>query len=677
MSASRPRRAFYCVADRRYFTGAVALLNSLRLVGQREPLVVLDRGLEDSQRALLEREAIVLPTARQRPGVLSKLEAPLKLPATEALALIDADIIAVRPLTALLECAASGQVVGFADDQPERFFPEWSEALGGGTLHRHTYLNLGLLILPGDLATTLLQRTQELIDQIDFNRSRRPGDGSRADPFWQFDQDCWNATLAAIVPAERISVFDHRLAPFQPWEPAEVADARTLDCRVEGDRRPYLLHHIGHKPWLTERELPASAYSMLLPRLLYSDDVHVRLERPNPAVSVIVPTYERREAVRRAIASVLAQTFRDFELIVVDDGSRDGTDEGLAALSPLLRYVRRPNRGVAAARNAGIRLARGRIVAFLDSDDVWLPHHLSLIVALFDRYPDAVLASTAPGYQNAGRASLERSWCEQAFPAILTRAIAGFVSSTAVRRSDLDAVGGFDEARPVLEDTDLWLRLAVRGPFALQRHRSALIGRSAGSLSERVRREGSAGRLYRRSLLRLASELDRSGRIEGASQVRGALAFGDVLKMIEADPRQPIDDELARACQLLPGLSEDWGLAFYSLRQLRDGSRAAVTLERVQALAAAWPNRSCSTSVALHVYGFVAALRAGRPWAAAALIVRIPRGALWASARAVSRRAMGRIAARLMAEASHFRALRQAGRPPTARDLLAAEVGDQ
>src|SRR5438132_3254976 len=103
-----------------------------------------------------------------------------------------------------------------------------------------------------------------------------------------------------------------------------------------------------------------------------------------PAVSVIVPTFQRREYVVRAVGSVLAQTYEDFELIVVDDGSTDGTGEALAGLDGRLRYLWQENRGTGAARNTGLRLARGEIVAFLDSDNRWLPHHLGIVTEVLE-----------------------------------------------------------------------------------------------------------------------------------------------------------------------------------------------------------------------------------------------------------------------------------------------------
>jgi glycosyltransferase involved in cell wall biosynthesis len=104
-------------------------------------------------------------------------------------------------------------------------------------------------------------------------------------------------------------------------------------------------------------------------------------------VSVIMPTYNRRQTIQAAIASVQRQTFQDWELIVVDDGSRDGTASVIDGSDPRLVLIRQENQGVNAARNAAMLRARGRYIAFLDSDDEWLPHHLELSVAFFRAFP--------------------------------------------------------------------------------------------------------------------------------------------------------------------------------------------------------------------------------------------------------------------------------------------------
>ena len=105
--------------------------------------------------------------------------------------------------------------------------------------------------------------------------------------------------------------------------------------------------------------------------------------KTNPRVSVIIPTYNRGWTLQAAMDSVLAQTYLDFELIVVDDGSSDDTAEILAAYGPEVKRIRQANAGVSAARNTGIRAARGELVAFLDSDDRWLPDKLKVQVDFF------------------------------------------------------------------------------------------------------------------------------------------------------------------------------------------------------------------------------------------------------------------------------------------------------
>ena len=106
-----------------------------------------------------------------------------------------------------------------------------------------------------------------------------------------------------------------------------------------------------------------------------------------PLVSIVMPTYNRADTIQRAIASIHAQSWSDWELIVVDDGSTDGTRSRLAGLDPRVRLLRHDNQGVTAARNTGLAAAKGELIAFLNSDDEWLPHHLALAVAFFAAHP--------------------------------------------------------------------------------------------------------------------------------------------------------------------------------------------------------------------------------------------------------------------------------------------------
>ncbi|WP_338415763.1 glycosyltransferase family 2 protein [uncultured Sphaerotilus sp.] len=107
-----------------------------------------------------------------------------------------------------------------------------------------------------------------------------------------------------------------------------------------------------------------------------------------PEVSIILPTYNRVDVIGRAIASIVAQSHRDWELLVIDDGSSDGTIERLEGLDPRIRFIRQANQGVAGARNTGLSAATGHFIAFMDSDDEWRPQFLALTTAYLRAHPD-------------------------------------------------------------------------------------------------------------------------------------------------------------------------------------------------------------------------------------------------------------------------------------------------
>jgi glycosyltransferase involved in cell wall biosynthesis len=184
--------------------------------------------------------------------------------------------------------------------------------------------------------------------------------------------------------------------------------------------------------------------------------------------SVAIPTFQRRDLVLDAIASVLAQDKAADEIIVVDDGSTDGSADAIQReFGPAVRLVRQDNRGVSAARNAAAALARGDLIAFLDDDDRWLPSHLETIEALALRHPTAVLISTC---HNAwfGTEAVSQSVCLDMTEALLLGTDwVGPPSGVAVpRRAYLD-VGGCDTRLRLAEDVDLYLRLSLVGPAAL------------------------------------------------------------------------------------------------------------------------------------------------------------------------------------------------------------------
>ena len=188
-----------------------------------------------------------------------------------------------------------------------------------------------------------------------------------------------------------------------------------------------------------------------------------------PIVSVIIPTYNRCELVREAIASVLAQSFSNFELIVVDDGSEDGTAEGVGEFAEV-RYVYQPNRGVSAARNLGVSQSSGELLAFLDSDDLWQPRKLEQQVTFFAQYPDAQICQTEEIWlRNGVRVNphaKHRKISEDIFARSLELCLVS-PSAVMIRRELFERMGGFDENLPACEDYDLWLRIAALMPVYL------------------------------------------------------------------------------------------------------------------------------------------------------------------------------------------------------------------
>jgi glycosyltransferase involved in cell wall biosynthesis len=185
-------------------------------------------------------------------------------------------------------------------------------------------------------------------------------------------------------------------------------------------------------------------------------------------VSVIIPTYDRAQKVVRAVASVLSQTFKDYEVIVVDDGSSDGTREALASFGGrITTLAHEANRGVASARNTGIRGSEAPFIAFLDSDDTWLPGKLDVQLAFFRDSPSAMVCQTQELWmRNGRRVNPGRRHRKQSGDIFAPSLKLCLVSPSAVmlRRSLLDEVGLFDEDLPACEDYDLWLRVSCRYP---------------------------------------------------------------------------------------------------------------------------------------------------------------------------------------------------------------------
>ncbi len=190
----------------------------------------------------------------------------------------------------------------------------------------------------------------------------------------------------------------------------------------------------------------------------------------NIEVSIIIPTYNRGWIIEEAIESVLAQNFIDFELIVVDDGSTDNTLEILNSYRDDITVLRQNNKGVSAARNRGLSEASGRFIAFLDSDDLWLPEKLSRQVDYFNLNPDAMICQTEEIWvRNGVRVNPKKRHKKLSGMIFEPSLDLCLVSPSAVmiRRSLFEEVGGFDETLPACEDYDLWLRISCRYPVFL------------------------------------------------------------------------------------------------------------------------------------------------------------------------------------------------------------------
>lgn len=185
------------------------------------------------------------------------------------------------------------------------------------------------------------------------------------------------------------------------------------------------------------------------------------------SVSVVIPTYNRADLLVEAVESVLAQSLRPLEIIVVDDGSTDCTAQAMAPYRKDIEYVRTVHRGVSHARNLGWRMASGSWVAFLDSDDLWLPRKLERQVEVLQGSAETPLCYTDEIWvRNHRRVNPCKHHAKHSgwiFPMCLPRCIIS-PSSAMIRREVLQQLGGFDESLAVCEDYELWLRLTARYP---------------------------------------------------------------------------------------------------------------------------------------------------------------------------------------------------------------------
>lgn len=194
-----------------------------------------------------------------------------------------------------------------------------------------------------------------------------------------------------------------------------------------------------------------------------------------PFFSVIIPLYNKEDYISRAVSSVLSQTYQNFEIIVINDGSTDqGLDTVQKISDPRISVITTKNRGASAARNLGIKCSQGEIIAFLDADDQWLPEYLLEITTLVNCFPEAKVYATAV-YQNNGNRLTHRhidkyyrkNWKGLLKPKdIFYRGVPFNSSSVSIDRSFVQSIDGFDEKMKYGEDINMWMRLSLLVPIA-------------------------------------------------------------------------------------------------------------------------------------------------------------------------------------------------------------------
>jgi len=275
-----------------------------------------------------------------------------------------------------------------------------------------------------------------------------------------------------------------------------------------------------------------------------------------PRVSVLIPTYNHARFLPEALDSVLAQTFRDLEILVIDDGSTDATQAVIEAYAPAIGYIRQAHAGPAAARNRAIGASRGELLAFLDADDRWYPGKIAAQVSYLDAHPDVGVVFTkflvtdeAGGplylYPPAFR------YGASAFEKLLVWPY-GSMNTAMVRRPCLEKIGLFDENLTGAEDWDLWLRLAPHYGFGYIDAVLATYRQSAGSQS-RGRMAQVAPEMFRRVLDKLFADPGRlpgRGGREIARLRRRAYASLEVTVALNMSGRPWV--HLARATALSP-----------------------------------------------------------------------------------------------------------------------------
>jgi hypothetical protein len=283
---SDPLPVFCAIADRSYFLGAVALVNSLRLTGNAGEIAFLDVGLEPAQRALLEQQATIHdgPAGAGWVSVFAKPQLGL-LHTDRVVVLLDNDMVVTGSLEPLVRSAAEGKIAVFAEPDPSRWFSEWQEVFSlRQPLRKGRYVNGACVALSTATWRAFLERWLELGESVSAARSTRPfllrRDEVVADPVGFNEQDTLNALLMSEVPEDAVDSLPRELAPvWADRHHVRVVDAASLRCSMAGTTT-LLLHSTGvPKPWHRRGWLRRHfrAFDRLFTRAVTGADAPVRL----------------------------------------------------------------------------------------------------------------------------------------------------------------------------------------------------------------------------------------------------------------------------------------------------------------------------------------------------------------------------------------------------------------
>ncbi len=308
--------AVYTIADRGFFPGVVALVNSLRLGGFDRPIVILDCGFTPAQREILERHCRLVEAPPREAINPTQYKPFAHLLRPEGIVIvIDSDIIVTRSLEALLGIAREGLICAFADPERDRWFPEWQQLFDLQAPLRHeVYVNAGFLAWSTAHWPTLLERWWQCCEVTYAHRTIREG-ASNAGPLAQADQDALNALLMSEIPSGAVALQPKEEEVFR-WNlrRVSVVEPATLSCRYLGHPVMLLHNNGGAKLWnrtAWRRVTRENAYLRLLQRLLTGPDIAIRIPEQN------LPPWLRARTSARAATALLYGCNRLISLLLL------------------------------------------------------------------------------------------------------------------------------------------------------------------------------------------------------------------------------------------------------------------------------------------------------------------------------------------------------------------------